>query len=254
MLQKFGFSQYESKVYETLVTSEDAMDTTTLVKHSGVPKAKIYEVISRMIDKGLILDSISNKKKLYAAVPMQVVIDKLSHEFEQQIARLKQVGKQKSYANDQVWSLKTDSSIEAFCKHMIAEAKQSIILSMWSDEFAEVKPLLEQKAREGVRVEALVTGAPPIHADIAKLYTLIPTEEHMHLERFKLIVADSEQLLFAGMEDGSWKAMRTMAQPFVKFFVEYFYHDVALAKITDKYHADLMRDAEIKSILMQLRY
>lgn len=63
MLQKFGFSQYESKVYETLVASEDPMDASTVVKHSGVPKAKIYEVLSRLSDKGLVSDSISDRKK-----------------------------------------------------------------------------------------------------------------------------------------------------------------------------------------------
>lgn len=63
MLQKFGFSQYESKVYETLVAGDGPMDATSVVKHSGVPKAKIYEVLSRLIDKGLISDSISEKKR-----------------------------------------------------------------------------------------------------------------------------------------------------------------------------------------------
>ena len=40
MLQKFGFSQYESQAYEVVVSSNEPLDATTIVKHSGVPKAK----------------------------------------------------------------------------------------------------------------------------------------------------------------------------------------------------------------------
>ncbi|WP_019419631.1 TrmB family transcriptional regulator [Paenibacillus sp. OSY-SE] len=254
MLQKFGFSQYESKVYETLVVSEDPMDASTVVKHSGVPKAKIYEVLSRLSDKGLVSDSISDKKKTYLALPLQVVIDKLSKEFENSIEQLKQLNKRKIYADNQVWSLKSDTSIEAYCKHLIEEAAHSIIVSMWNDEFKECVPLLERKEQEGVRVEAFVTGTDVPQAKVSKLHTLSPTEEHQTLERFTLVVADSEQLMFAGMENGYWQAMRTGAQPFVKFFIEFFYHDVALAKISQKYYAELMQDEEMKSLLMQLRY
>jgi len=89
---------------------------------------------------------------------------------------------------------------------------------------------------------------------VSKLNTLSPTEEHHTLERFMLVAADSSQIMFAGMEQGEWQAMRTGAQPFVKFFIEFFYHDVALARISQKYNAELMADEEMKSLLMRLRY
>jgi len=200
MLQKFGFSQYESKVYETLVAGDGPMDATSVVKHSGVPKAKIYEVLSRLIDKGLISDSISEKKKTYLALPLQVVIEKLSKEFEQSIEQLKQMNERKIAADNHVWSLKSEASIMAYCQHLIEEAQGTIIVSMWSDEFRKYVPLLEKKEREGVRVEAFVTGTDVPKARVSKLNTLSPTEEHHTLERFMLVAADSSQIMFAGMD------------------------------------------------------
>ncbi|MES5266841.1 helix-turn-helix domain-containing protein [Priestia megaterium] len=85
MLQKFGFSQCENKVYETLVSLEEALDTTTIVEYSGVPKAKIYEVLARMMEKEMVMDSISEKKKLYAALPLNLTIEKLTTEFPRNI-------------------------------------------------------------------------------------------------------------------------------------------------------------------------
>ncbi|MCR8642801.1 TrmB family transcriptional regulator [Paenibacillus sp. N1-5-1-14] len=251
MLQKFGFSQYESRVYEVLVTSGEPMDATQIVKHSGVPKSKIYEVLTRMIDKGMLMDSVSEKKKLYTALPSAIVIEKLTAEFQDNIKRLKQQTAKRTFADDRVWSLKVDSSIRAQTVELIESAKESILFSAWNDEFVEFLPLLEEQERKGIEVEALVVGH--MKTSLKHIKTLIPQDEH-GLERYRLLVIDDREVLFAGNEDQKWQAMKTGAQPFVKFFSEFFYHDVALVKITDKYYDLLMNDEEIRAILLKLKY
>ncbi|MBO9129905.1 TrmB family transcriptional regulator [Bacillus sp. 165] len=252
MLQKFGFSSYESKVYETLVSSDEALDATTIVKHSSVPKAKVYEVLSRMIDKGLIMDTVSEKKKLYAALPMGTVIEKLTKDFQQNIAELKKHESKTTFVDDRVWSLRVRSSIDAQCKSLIEKAEHSIFISAWNDDFAPYISILEEKERQGAVIEGLVIGK--VEASLTQLHTLIPSEGHDVLERFKLIIVDEKEVLFAGVENDNWQAMRTMSLPFVKFFTEFFYHDVALTTITGKYLEQLNDDHEIRRLLMRLRY
>ncbi|WP_106769725.1 TrmB family transcriptional regulator [Paenibacillus faecalis] len=254
MLLQFGYSQYESKVYETLVTSGEAMDASSIVKLSGVPKAKVYEVLDRLVDKGIAMDTIAGKKRTYTALPVESVIDKLTREFERDIQRLRSASVRKTVVDDQVWSLKSYSSIQAFCKQMIEEAKESILISMWSDEFSEVIDLLDRKEQEGVRVEALVTGSERPEISLSRLYVMNPMEDHDKLERFILLVIDMKQLLFAGVEQDSWQAIRTQAQPFVKVFAEFFYHDMALTAFTRKYPEEMFKDEEMKSLLLRLRY
>lgn len=252
MLQRFGFSQYESKVYEALASSEGPMDATSIVKYSGVPKAKIYEVLSRMIEKGMVMDSISGKKKLYAALPLPQAIEKLTAEFQDNIEQLKKNTVKKPLHDDHVWSLKVDSSIRAQSKQLIEEATASVRLSAWKDDMLEYVPLLEEKERQGVFVEALVVGE--VKTNLSNLHTLIPAKEHQVLERFRLLIIDDQEVIFAGVENGSWQAMKTMSKPLVKIFIEFFYHDVALAKINEKHYDLLMSDDEIRTILMKLRY
>ena len=252
MLQKFGFSQYESKVFEALVSSEEPLDATKIVKYSGVPKAKIYEVLSRMIEKGMVLDSVSEKKKLYSALPLALAIEKLTAEFQDNIKQLKIQSRKKSYSEDLVWSLKVDSSIRVQSKQLIKEAKSSIRISAWKDDLVEYLPILEEKEAEGVDVEVLVVGS--LKPNIAKVHTLIPADEHHTLERFRLLIIDEREVIFACEENQSWQAIKTMAKPFVKVFTEFFYHDLALAKISRKHYDLMMNDEEIRSILMQLRY
>lgn len=77
MLQNFGFTQYESQVYEVLSASDHALDAATVVKFSHVPKSKVYEVLQRLVEKGLILTSFHEKKKLYTALPIEMTIKSL---------------------------------------------------------------------------------------------------------------------------------------------------------------------------------
>ncbi|MGE8205570.1 TrmB family transcriptional regulator [Heyndrickxia sp. NPDC080065] len=252
MLQKFGFSQYESKVFEVLASSEEPMDATNIVKYSGVPKAKIYEVISRLIEKGMVLDSISEKKKLYTALPIQLVIDKLTAEFQDNVKELKNNKNKRTFYDEHVWSLKMDSSIKVQSKQLVQEAKKSIRISAWKDDLIEYLPILHEKEGEGVEVEVLVVG--DLKTNLSQIHTLIPAKEHQTLERFRLIIADDKEVIFAGMENHSWQALKTMSKPFIKVFTEFFYHDVALAKINEKHFDLLMNDEEIRSILMKLRY
>ncbi|WP_310176289.1 helix-turn-helix domain-containing protein [Neobacillus niacini] len=252
MLQKFGFSQYESKVYEILSSNDGPLDATQIVKYSGVPKAKVYEVLTRMIEKGLVLDSVSEKKKLYTALPLNLVIEMLTKQFQDNINHLKQNSSKKQITDDRVWSLKVDSSIQLKCKQLLQEAKKSIQISLWKDDFQEVLPILLEKEQTGVKVEALVVG--DVEADVSSLTVLSPNEEHRMLENSRLIIIDEEEILFAGVENDAWQAMITKSPPFVKFFADFFYHDVALAKITKRFEDILMQDEEIKSLLMRLRY
>ncbi|MGV2720182.1 UNVERIFIED_CONTAM: hypothetical protein PO554_27345, partial [Klebsiella pneumoniae] len=85
-------------------------------------------------------------------------------------------------------------------------------------------------------------------------HTLIPAAEHHTLERFRLLIIDEREVIFACEENQSWQAIKTMSKPFVKVFTEFFYHDLALAKISRKHYDLMMNDDEIRSILMQLRY
>ncbi|MFP3473100.1 helix-turn-helix domain-containing protein, partial [Micrococcus sp. SIMBA_144] len=75
--QQFGFTQYESQVYEALITIDEALDATAIVKRSGVPRSKVYDVLRRMSEKGMVLESTTEKKRLYAPLPLDSAIKKL---------------------------------------------------------------------------------------------------------------------------------------------------------------------------------
>lgn len=64
ILQEIGLSEREIKVYSALI---DLGSTTTgpLVKKSGVPNSKIYEILEKLINKGLASYVIKSKTKYF---------------------------------------------------------------------------------------------------------------------------------------------------------------------------------------------
>ncbi len=58
-LQSLGFNQYESKVYVTLV-KKGSSTAYSISKHSGVPRARVYDILQTLEEKGMVLKEESN--------------------------------------------------------------------------------------------------------------------------------------------------------------------------------------------------
>ncbi|WP_226580319.1 TrmB family transcriptional regulator [Halobacillus litoralis] len=252
MLQKFGFTQYESQVFEVLTAKSEPLDATTIVKYSQVPKSKVYEVLHRLVEKGLILTSFHEKKKLYAALPLETTIEKLTAEFEANIEEMKNAEYHLPESDERVWTLQNDATITSLLKELLLKAAHSIYITGWNDELAPLLPLLKDQHERGIKVEILSIGK--LEMENLQAHVLLPDEKHEALERHKLIIIDGKEILFAGVEKGYFQGIHTLSRPLVKFFTEFFHHDVALTEITKKYHSILMADEDIKETLMKLRY
>ncbi|QOS78798.1 TrmB family transcriptional regulator [Paenibacillus sp. JNUCC31] len=252
MLQKFGFTQYESQVYEAIFAQDAPLDATSIVNYSNVPKAKIYEVLNRLFDKGTVLTTMHGKKKLYMAVDLQSIILKIRADFEKDIEELKTYKIKRTFTDEHIWTLKDASSIASNIEQLIEEADSSILFLAWNEQMEKYRELLEQKEAEGVHVEVLAVGG--LQTSLAHKYSLIPMLEDSNLEPSQLIIVDHGYLLFAGIEHDSWKAIKTTSKPIVKAMTDYFYHDVALTQITKKYGDQLLQDEEIARLLARLIY
>ncbi|WP_108671656.1 TrmB family transcriptional regulator [Peribacillus acanthi] len=252
MLQQFGFTQYESQVYQSLVTVEEPLDATAIVKRSEVPRSKVYEVLHRLGEKGLILESTVEKKRLYSALPLEATIEKLKADFEFNVQQLKNVQIKNTVRDDRVWTLKDNHSIQALLLELLQQAEASIVISGWADDLTLYLPILEEKFEQGLNINIHVIGE--IKTNIPNVSTLIPDLQHTHLEKSRILIVDEQELIFAGIEESKWQAIRTQSNPLVKFFTEFFYHDVALTKITQKYRDIVMDDEEVREVLLNLRY
>lgn len=252
MLQQFGFTQNESQVYTSLITIDQALDATAIVKRSGVPRSKVYEVLTKLSEKGIILEATVEKKRQYTALPMEAMIEKLKTDFEANIEQLKKIEVAEMEIDDRVWTLKENQSITSVIKELSEGAQESIHISAWADDLEKMMPLLESKYKQGLEIVIHTIGS--IETNIPAVSTLIPNKGHLSLERSRILLVDGKELIFAGMEESGWQAIRTQSPPLVTFFTEFFFHDIVLTKITQRFHDIVMADDEIKEMLLKLRY
>jgi sugar-specific transcriptional regulator TrmB len=89
-LTSFGLTEYEAKVYLTLVT-KGTQKASTLADMSNIPRPHVYSVIKLLHEKGLIT-IIPEKVNKYQALPIDTVLDKLLEDRQSSIKSLAAIG------------------------------------------------------------------------------------------------------------------------------------------------------------------
>jgi sugar-specific transcriptional regulator TrmB len=87
MLKEFGLCEYEAKMYFTLLTLGKGK-VTTITRKAAVPQSKAYDVLERLIAKGFVEISRTERPKEYRAKALgKVAVVAISRE-EKHIQRL----------------------------------------------------------------------------------------------------------------------------------------------------------------------
>lgn len=131
-------------MYQSLVTSDQPLDATGVVKGSGVPRAKVYEVLHRLAEKGMILESTVEKNAFILHCRLSLPLKNLKQILRRMCASLREAKSKQTITDDRVWTLKDNQSIQSFMKGMLDGAEQSVILSGWSDDLSSYLPSLEK--------------------------------------------------------------------------------------------------------------
>lgn len=95
--KKIGFSEGEGRVYEAILRSEQPA-LQTIHEATGIERRNVYDIINKLISKGLVTYAIENKKKIYHIThPHKIVaylneqgqeIDEAKREVEKELPRL----------------------------------------------------------------------------------------------------------------------------------------------------------------------
>jgi len=131
-LLKFGLTEGEAKVYLALLKGSSAK--SEIIKNSGVSSSIVYEIIEKLIKKGLASYAVvENKKKFYASNPEKLFdliederkrIENLNKDANRIIPFLKQITKEKTlFAN----TYKNSDGLKAMLKEIEYEVKRGEI-------------------------------------------------------------------------------------------------------------------------------
>src|SRR3989344_5110176 len=89
-LQKLGLTRNESKVYLSLLKIGTSR-TGDILKAAGINSGKIYEILESLKEKGLVSESIINKRRYFTSAPPYQILDFLEKKKEEIIKEEKKI-------------------------------------------------------------------------------------------------------------------------------------------------------------------
>jgi sugar-specific transcriptional regulator TrmB len=204
-LLNLGLTQYEIKAYLALVGNHP-LNGSQLSRHSGIPRARIYDVLRSLTDKGIVVQI---DEGLYAPLPPKELLKRLRHNFESSVSLLENNIKAASEPPpyDYVWTIRGYDEVIEKAREMIAAARHEIYARMFPAEGQFFTQGLRAAEERGVEVKHISMGHPP---SILKLQVVHPETDKIEGQlggrSFDLVVDQAEILVGifeTGREDRS---------------------------------------------------
>ena len=202
---KLGLSDYALTAYISL-TSNHPVNGSQLSRQSGIPRARIYDVLETLIAKGFVIES---SKSMYTPIPSEEFIGRLRQDFEAVLSSLeKKIKKARQKPEiDVIWTIKGYSAAMGKAKEMINNAKIEIYIRLSPKEGHYLDSKLLAAELRGVQVKYIAMAPIPQKFKFQIIHPCPEPCEQDSKTRFFDIVVDKEEILcgmfIEGDDEGS---------------------------------------------------
>jgi HTH-type transcriptional regulator, sugar sensing transcriptional regulator len=242
ILKSLGFTKYEALVYVALLGME-AGTATEIHELSRVPRASVYPVLDRLVEKNLVTVSNTTPKRFSAIPPEEGIEDLLSH-IEEDAHRAREILSEiyrtrvtvERGDQELIWSIHGEDKITTRLLDLIAGAKKRVqVITGWAflkrvllPELGRLDPSVEVEvitARwegpvpAGIRVR--VRSGPPFVQGHARFQ---PSEAH------GVFIIDGEKgMVIMGVPEEAPTALFSESPGFLRFFSQIWSLNLAWA-------------------------
>ncbi len=227
-LEMFGLSAYEIKVYKTLLI-KGPQNSTDIVKNSGIPQPRVYDIFNNLMRKGLIERSQIGKKKIFRAVPVK---NALSHHITEMSAFIDELDKivreetkNSTIKTPYIWLIEDRERIIERMKELITEAKYEVILSLRRENLEELMKILNNEVRRGITI-ALVIFPDSGEEIVSRLNPSIVIKKRDGIASEVLIADRSKGVLNAESSTKSSYGLYFEEDEIIHILNYYFYHTI----------------------------
>ena len=236
-LQKFGLNLYEAKAYASLLKVGTA-NAYKISKESGIPRARIYDVLESLTKMGFaMVEESSESIKIYTPVPSGVFLERVRGEWESDYEEVKH-GLQDLEAEDTkqdiyVFTVKGKENITAYCRRLIKEADQYVLVSMWDQMYALLLPELEECRGRGCHVLGI---GHDIQNPLEGIERHFDSKIHNMPEnmRWFILSADGKKLLYGYSAEMDKDAFYTEDSSHIYLMEDYILHDMVVNRFLEE--------------------
>ncbi len=229
-LQKLGFTEYEARAYLALLRHNPST-RYQLSQNAAIPESKIYEIVRRLQDKGMIAGLHGDPPRFIPLAP-EHLLSQLEHKTQESLdflsASLHAVANQP--AVQWIWNIEGYEETLSKAGDLIKAARDEITASMWHEEAGRLAGALRASVDRGVVLKLLTYDDSPI--DFGNV------RKHGHEDRLRAqlseahgrvltLVVDRTQVLVGSSLEGSASAVWTnhagLATIVNRYVLEHFY-------------------------------
>ncbi|MFT9076077.1 TrmB family transcriptional regulator [Ethanoligenens sp.] len=241
-LQKFGLNLYEAKAYAAMLKIGTA-NAYNISKESGIPRARIYDVLASLTARGLsMLEESSDNVKNYTPIPSKVFLERMKEEWQSDYEEVKNdLQYLESEENKQgiyVFTVKGAENIMVYCKQLLKEADHHIMVSIWGQMYEQLLPALKECRARGCRVAGIGHEIDTPMEGIEQ-----HTRNKIHNTAKKtpwfILSVDSKKMLYGHAVEVNKDAFYTEDATHIYLMEDYILHDIVINRlITEKGSAE----------------
>jgi len=211
-LQSLGFTKNDSKVLLTLCKYK-ILSPADIAKQSGVDRARVYDSLNRLIDKGFIQKEPIKRGANYQVIPIDRIFKAIRDQYKQRIEDTIVLEKiisdleiTKEESEPRVWAINSRSKIRKKIKELISTAKERIFFILTPDLLMNelggyewvLKELWNKKFSTNIQLVIALKYNDTLKEEIKKLLKIsitIHSIEGDNVIPFGLLISDNEFLL-----------------------------------------------------------
>jgi sugar-specific transcriptional regulator TrmB len=243
-MQDLGFTEYEAKAYLALLDDSPASGYR-VAQNSGVPRAKVYEVLSGLLRRGAVYANYSDPV-LYAPVPPKELIAGRRREMEGVIeAAEKNLERyaEGAAARGVIWDITGREEILRRAGEVASRAQRSILAEVWQEDAPELKEALEEAAGRGVEVAVVAYGDPRYPFATVYHHDLVDEVTRGMGGRWIVVSSDTREVVAGIVSMGQESRAAWTSHPgLVVPTTELVKHDIYVQEMLDS-HRDVLEES-----------
>lgn len=216
-LRQFGLTEYEARAYLALLAHPSATGYE-VAKYSGLPRAKIYEVLTALTREALVDTSQEEGHVRYHPLAPEVLIERHLGRTQQVVhdlaPKLQRLTRQED--SPALVTVRTHERVLDRARDVVTTASRRIFAAGWPTEMVALGSSFEHAESRRVAIYALVYGEAVLPIAHVTQHPPIEPTDRAATAPWLVVVADHREVLLADATPGTqavalWTRNRTLA-------------------------------------------
>jgi len=231
-LKELGFTEYEAKAYTALV-QKSHISAYQVSKNSGIPRARIYDILDVLVEKGLVLKEEAVDQTTYCSIPVEMFLQQIQQRWQSNFTsisdQLERLESKEQEAEPKVLMLKGRQTIINYCQSLLKKAEKKVLLSMWEEMYEalreDIYEVAEQVAVHGI---TLYVDEPVSSIDRHRMtyYTKKSSTPHWFI-----LSIDGQEMIYGHSPSNLETAFITNDPVHIYLLEDYIWHDVLINRL-----------------------